>query len=1395
MSNPSTPSQSPAASATSTPSSTHRTMATEQLTPRSKVKAMLAALDDDSDDALPHTGKTPANGKKTIVTAKRSASPQALKETDTSESDESAESDIIRPRGKLAARLRGQRAASRDVEPSADGPVESTNVYERIKQQLLQKSPEPKGAAAADREEGSEAEILPMRRTLLRKKKQPVITEIESNSSHSKLSLSRRSSPTIATTPEKSRSVQRPTSPTSSPGLFMTPTATRTQTPPRVSHNGNGSDSDLPAGPQANARFLALVAKKREEREAKAAAEEKKKAARKLQAPRELEENIEDDDDDVGGKLTRQARPTRKAGKKALEEMSRETQRMSRNMQLAHQAKTKKKITKESLLAKFNFRCNPTPPATLSQANASSSAANSAPVSDTEGAKEHQTPPTSPIKPDDSLKDVYDAKVDQVDQQIDSMLSPEESLQFRAYEEDDLPSIQDIMNAPSQPLDKGKGKADEGDPADLPQALPKTKKPAFTQPPIRVRPPKHPNSGLNLDSEPDDILEIIPMNKSRRRKLDIFDKVPTKKITEGRSLQTLRALAHLTSPSKQNDKSRASMTSVEMNVSLHRRARQQAAEVRAERIQDARNRGFVIQTAEERHRDQAEVEDLLEKARQEGAELRKKEKDATKQERKENGLDDETSDDDEDYCDADEPSAELEVSGSEDEADDEAQEIDSAEESNDDEGEEEDMDAGVASTQNLIENEASEDSHGSESQDEVYHETDEDEIEDQLPVVSSRRRPRASRVLDDDDIEDEEERGVLNVSPQKARNPFAPQLPGSDEAPMGLTQAFAATMAETQTQTYDDMEGLEDEQDSLAFLRGMPDPDFPMGDSDLPKTVVPDSQIRVALTRDNTNLETQGLELHFSQSQIEHDTSPRPSQLPPSATQLSEIPDPTQDAGFGPSSLLGERFVSAPPSTVDTVLLPDEESLIVKKRGRLQRRTGVVPALSDADSSNEADGNGHLAENVGFRISANAFDVMKKAKNKPTAVLDPFDKKKTQAKGMVEEQAEESEDEYAGLGGASDDDSMAEEDEEVRKMMDDGDVKVDERKLAAFYADNERANDEQVVNKLYKDVTTGGLRRKRATEFDLSDSEDDREARVRAKRREFAKMRKALLEDENVGKIAEDPKKLAFLRAIEDREEDEDNDFLGQAEKFPPAVLESQENLASEAQPSVLEITTLKRKRPLQESVPGSGNRAPAPARGVQKIKKPSTLAEIRESVSFLIEEPAAFHGPHSSDSDLDVEDAPTSPRAPFVKRRATNPNPVIDRLSLKRASSSLSASTITTSGSRPAFFAADALPQPGFRVPSLLRRATTQLTSANAADANGISTMAGTERAAGGGEKGDFVRRGGTKKSSVNWYAREMERSKKVREVERRKEEGVRRVGEMRRGVLGGVLGRGGFD
>jgi mediator of replication checkpoint protein 1 len=74
---------------------------------------------------------------------------------------------------------------------------------------------------------------------------------------------------------------------------------------------------------------------------------------------------------------------------------------------------------------------------------------------------------------------------------------------------------------------------------------------------------------------------------------------------------------------------------------------------------------------------------------------------------------------------------------------------------------------------------------------------------------------------------------------------------------------------------------------------------------------------------------------------------------------------------------------------------------------------------------------------------------MRKSVKKP---VKSFDKMTSKAKEVVDEAAEESEDEFAGLGGASDD-SAGEEDDIDRDMINDnsGEV-VDENRLAAFYA-------------------------------------------------------------------------------------------------------------------------------------------------------------------------------------------------------------------------------------------------------------------------------------------------------------------------------------------------------
>ncbi len=318
------------------------------------------------------------------------------------------------------------------------------------------------------------------------------------------------------------------------------------------------------------------------------------------------------------------------------------------------------------------------------------------------------------------------------------------------------------------------------------------------------------------------------------------------------------------------------------------------------------------------------------------------------------------------------------------------------------------------------------------------------------------------------------------------------------------------------------------------------------------------------------------------------------------------------------------------------------------------------------------------------------------------------------------------------------------------------------------------------------------LRKKRGADFDLSDSDDDAEARKKRKRIEFAKMRKALLADEKVGKIAEDPKKLAFLQSIEDRNPDDDFDFLDRpaGDSFRVETDTQEEPDSQSQQPTIPAPQTGKRKRPLTDSIPDSGNMRPPPtARRTAAAKKPATLAEIRQSVSFLIEDPGSItiaQEPSSSASEDEGNPRDSTQHNP----RRTATNPIIDRLSLKRAES---ASTSTSS--RLAFHdptTSSAIG--GFKVPSLLRRATTSQLSAHDADANGISTAAVTERAAGGGEKGDFVRRGGTKRSSVNFVGRERERSGVVEGVERRRREERERAARERRSGLG-ALGVGSFE
>jgi mediator of replication checkpoint protein 1 len=1029
-----------------------------QLTPNSKVKALLASFEGDSDD---DNVSGSARARLRTAFAKNPTSdventPQGDGHTNgeqdfkaVSDEGEDEEEEIIRPTGRMAARmLATEEVSEADHEQS-----------ERGKRMLKGKSKTPDHTVYEDGEESDEdgAPVIPRKR---------------------RVRTSRRGTPV---------------SMKASPRLFLSPI---TRESPALQDSGSDSE-DLPLNPitEDDDRFKALVARKREERRAKEAEEAEKKAKmlaerRNLTAIFHSDEDISDDQAEKT--LTQSQRPTRKANKRAMEEIKRETQRMSRNMQLTHKAVTKKQFKKAGLFARFNFKV-----AGIQEEDDSKvsqlpdpiqpTSTNSTTHSDIEM---HETPPTSPAtQPSDIDKTIINAT-------SQTYLDGTQ----RMVDEGDLPTLEETLAAaPARSLEKGKGKVIE-EPIFKPKIT--KKKYSFTRRPVTAHRFETIDDDL-YDSDND--LEIVGAKTpdAKRKRLNaIFDRIPAKQAKESHSLQALKMLAHLTSPGKQSlgKNKKPSITNTEMQLSLQQKARQQASREREERLQTLRDKGIIIQTAEEREKEMAEVENLIAKARREGEEIMQREKAAAKKERKANGEVDPVGDssDDEDWEEEKENLAEvLSDSGSEDEVV-VPEEGDSDANEEDADNEEEDellLDDGVPyETNTMFDNEADEtdDDEGEknltdeEGMLDVVNAEEEEEEDDAALVSHVTRRARKSNVISDDEDEDnsvigtpiaprtESPRYLHTDSPvapnsvlRSATKTFIPGVTVAGPAGLGLTQIFAGTMDESQAEVpptaVDSVTpGMEPKNDSMSFFKQFPVPELPPFMPTMPsmeedsQDVVMDSQSGKEQVPESQDMESQtpAIQLAFSQSQI-HGFD---SLVDPMATQMSEFPDATQDIGFQHMTPIRGRFVDAPPSTVDTVILGPtimpqamDDTPIVKKKGKLRRRPQVA-AFSDEENIDDSPVEA-VSQEDDIDALANVFDVMRKASKTKKIIVDEFDKKKSEAKTMVHDQAEESEDEYAGLGGASDDESGGEADEYVKEMIDDeGGHNIDEGKLAAFFA-------------------------------------------------------------------------------------------------------------------------------------------------------------------------------------------------------------------------------------------------------------------------------------------------------------------------------------------------------
>lgn len=879
------------------------------LTPGQKIKAMLARFDSDSE-----TENTTTASKTDRIAPPNFAAGVSKNIASALDEDEDEDVTVLAPRGRMAARMQG---------------LENTETaYDRVAKTLHVPSADatPNNAQSSNEDQSSEDDMptaVPTRRRLL-------------NAKEHELNTTKYNEP--------SNRHARSESP-----LFVEEDS---GSEPRAEKNASAEEPK-------DARFLALVERKRKERQEREKIEAEKRAAR-AEKMKEFNSDIVDDESDEdpesAKQLTQTSRPARKASKKALEEMARETQRMSRNRQLAYQPRVKRKITIDSFVALMNSHKIEQPSEPIDSASSSS-----APSSDADGNKQKETPPTSPTSP-------------------------------AAPTFDEQKSVQD-------------------QPSKLPQTA-ITKAPKVAESRVRVRLSRE-EVAKRQNEEPDDDLEIIT-SPTKCRKAAIFENVRSKNLTEHQTMLRLKLLARLTSPTSRTK----SMSPAELSAMLQLKARQQALRERQERIEELRAQGIVIETAEEREAMEADVEDLMEKARQEADLIARREKAARE---KKSGVSSAVSDDEEEDDD-------YELSGSEDEEGGMDEDIESDGEG---EGSEEELEEEMEvetdhPVQKLVDNEADD---GSEEEEEPELSSHEDE----KTLTHGTRGRRQRRVVSDDEEEDEanEVQSTKAVPEPKtparsvaasigsAQRPQFPNMPGASTFTMSLTQAFAGTIAEDQ---------LDGEEDSFKVLQSLPDPGLP----NLQQMAI-DSQVMV---KDSQDQRRGSIDLFAGYTQSGSRVPESPGH---NWSQYSQMPEPTQDVGFVYSPIdVSKRFVEPPVSTVDTVILPESESPVIRKKGRLLQR-GRPVHLSDDEAGD-------------FEIKASAFDVMKKASKQKTKTVAVFDKSNSKAKEHVDEAAEESEDEYAGLGGASDDDN-GEEDELDREMINDnsGEV-VDEKELAALNA-------------------------------------------------------------------------------------------------------------------------------------------------------------------------------------------------------------------------------------------------------------------------------------------------------------------------------------------------------
>lgn len=727
--------------------------------------------------------------------------------------------------------------------------------------------------------------------------------------------------------------------------------------------------------------------------------------------------------------------------------------------------------------------------------------------------KEHVTPVTSPMASDD--EDLFAVKTPS---------KPEAKLLSSSPSAPSVPRVTleaplEASKTPQTPTpSKSKKHVRIQAPGSSPLSAKKFEGPAWRASYLSKFGPKSPHrkgqpaeKTIELDSDSDDLEILPPQPTNAMRKLADLARIQS----------VPSSLKAKTTPTKRQD--------VTLIQSIKAKQREQILRDRQEKEAELKARGKVEFTKEEEEEDMKE--ELWDQARREAERIRKREKELAKQELDHEGAmnsdgeeaefnpDVEEEDDDEeaDYEDSD---SELVVNFHDAEAEDAGDEEENDE---DDENGDEDM------ADNDVE-------EGEEKQ----------KVESVIPAPSEAPVP----IPADASVSDNEDGEVSLTfkSTKRRRGPIAndeeeddggskpglptsmPTVPGApSDGLLSMSQLFQDSQAPA---------GAMNTQTGGDKLRAAAN-FFPTQEGEFSVPIAEPKPTAPAPATQTFVIPTQP-----QKDELEVDAPP---------TQLSQFPAPTPMSQNKRLSLGNiwessdeeeEQVVKAPPpAPVQEELSAPSEAAVV-----------AAPKLRRLKQRRESDN-----EEESARVPSDA--PVKPKKKKAAAKFS-----RAQAREMADEEAVESDDEWAGLGGNSDDEMDPQMAAELLKMVDDtGNGNEGAADLQKLFAQKERNQDEELVNKLLQDVANGGWRKKRMANGSLLDGLSDEEDEEEDRRRNAYRMRKAKQEARRRGKLiggndelsamSRNPKAKAFLEAIA-----HDSSFLDSKTYFADEVSDEEEN-------------------------------------------------------------------------------------------------------------------------------------------------------------------------------------------------------------------------------------------